>query len=399
MISYDAFDNILETYEKIGHCITISPRARLWFMNNPQRDNILARVYGDILQVQQRFLEIVRIPTWQELFSSIWTSFKPRKDYIVQDLRRYKELLEHQSPAGDIYDYHQKRNLAFSSLTQSELGTLKGQCLEILKWIDGANTEEDHKDVCKVWCESGSGAWLMKHIAYVSWRNDDVPKAPIFWLNGILGSGKTVLASIAIDDCEKDTKAQTAYFYCKHGDPERTTFISVLKAILRQLLSPQHVLLSWCYDQFMGSNQSSPAEKVCREMVRMTFLNTDKIFIIIDGVDECEPKESKLILNFFGQLVSECESQDPGKLRVMFVSRDEPELRKNLSTFREVALRSDDNERDMKRFIDEWCRKIQSKFEELSEEDLKYISTSTLYRADGQYYIQFFWSIYSQDNH
>jgi hypothetical protein len=385
-ISYDAFDSLLDAYERMGRSITYADTTCAWLMDNTQRDNTLANIFADILQFHMKALDIVSIPTWPDIFKSIWGSLKPRREHILQDLRRYKELIENQSSDTDIHDYHRRRRLEFDKLEHIETSALKTQSSEVFKWISVIDFHKDHQDVSSVRHENPeSGGWFLKRPEYVSWRVDDIPKMPVFWLSGILGAGKTVLASTAIDDCQEDPEACTAYFYCKHGDPQRTTFISIIKTLLRQLLSSQHALLPWCYDQFVSSDQLSPSERICKEMIRMALLNIDKTFIIVDGVDECEPKERKPLLSFIGQMISECESRAPGKLRVMLTSRDEPDIRKYLTTFVELRMRPDDNERDMKRFIRGWCQKIKEKFEELSEGDLNCISTHTFERADGKY--------------
>lgn len=383
---YDTLDSLLDDYERIGISISYADTTWTWLMDNPQRDNILANIFGDILQFHMKVLGIVKIPTWPDIFKSVWTSLKPRREYILQDLRRYKELIENQSSDAEIHDYHQKRRLALATLEHIEAGTMKTESAEVFKWISGADNQEDHQSVSDVRRDNpGSGEWFLKRPEYVSWRMDDLPKMPVLWLSGILGAGKTVLASTAIADCLEDLEAHTAYCYCKYGDRQRTTFISIIKTILRQLLSSQNALMPWCYDRFAISDQLSPSERICKEMTRMALLNSGRAFIIVDGLDECEPEERKALLGFMGQMISECESRDPGKLRVMFTSRDEPDIRKHITTFVELAIKPNDNERDMKKFIRGWCQKIKANFDELSEGDLNCISTYTFERADGKY--------------
>jgi hypothetical protein len=53
------------------------------------------------------------------------------------------------------------------------------------------------------------------------------------------------------------------------------------------------------------------------------------IWIVLDGLDECEKKEKKKILTWITTLV---KSEDqPGRLRVLVVSQDEGDIRRQLS--------------------------------------------------------------------
>lgn len=280
-----------------------------------------------------------------------------------------------------------KRHLARAVLEQAESEEKKAWSTAIIPWLAGADTRLDHDDFCKVQHSlPGSGEWLLSNPKFIHWKHDGIAKDPGLWLSGIPGAGKTILASAVIEDCEKDANAQVAYFYCKHGDSQRTTFIPILRSILRQLIKPGHLLLPWCHDLYLDSNQLSLfSEKSCREMLRTILLNTDRAILILDGIDECEPPDRKLLLSFVSQLLSDCGNQEPGKLRVFITSRDEPDICRHLHDYTKIEITPDDNEKDIKNYILQWRPKLQEEFTDLSGADLDYIRDSTLNRADGMF--------------
>ena len=68
----------------------------------------------------------------------------------------------------------------------------------------------------------------------------------------------------------------------------------------------------------------------------------------------------------------------------MIISQNEDNIRNNLRTFSEIALKANDNELDIQKYVQGWRRKIQDKFE-LEDEETDYICRSTCYRANGKF--------------
>lgn len=383
----NAFDTIMKVYKTIGETITFGLAGLSWLSVNAQKDFVLARICADILQIQRLILRALSVPKsiLHQTFASTWNALSRQWEQLSRDLHWYVDFIETHNTASFTVEYEQRRLVNLSS-AQAEKLEVRRRWVEIVQWLAGTNSLQHHEEHRKTRQETPeSGAWLLKHSTYVAWRSDDVPHKPVLWLSGILGAGKTILASTIIDDCQEDDSASTAFFYCQHDDQQRTTLLSILKAIIVQLLTTDHVLLPWCYEQYVGSNQLSLFdEKMCTDMLTSILLTNDKTFIVVDGLDECEQKERRLLIQFFNQAVSLCESCDPGKLRVTFVSRDEHDIRKALHESSEIRVTSTDNGGDIKRFVMLWCQWIGEKFEELETAKIDYILESTLYRADGE---------------
>ena len=85
---------------------------------------------------------------------------------------------------------------------------------------------------------------------------------------------------------------------------------------------------------------------------------------------------------FFSSLVDRFEMKEPGKLRVLFVSQDENDIRKGLTTAAWIPLDPRDNAKDIKTFVHKWGVSIQEKFK-LDDESINYIKESTSFRAQG----------------
>jgi len=110
-----------------------------------------------------------------------------------------------------------------------------------------------------------------------------------------------------------------------------------------------------------------------------------KVFIIIDGLDECEISQRKLLLSILTERINHWDEQEPGRMRTMFVSQQMSDIGKALSTATIFTLTPLDNESDIKIFVEAWCKKIRDKFE-LNMDQVEYIRDSTCVRAEGAFF-------------
>jgi hypothetical protein len=188
---------------------------------------------------------------------------------------------------------------------------------------------------------------------------------------------------VIIDDCGRDQSFTTSYFYCKGGDEERDKCTSVFKGLLSQLLSQCHELIPWCHEKHLSSGELVlTSAGLAKQLLDVFCQKIPKQYIIIDGLDECDPAERKLVLSFFTAMVDRCDAQQPGKLRVLFVSQDFNDIRKALPTAATISLGPTDNEGDIKAYVEIWAAKIQRKFE-LDSDQVDWIEASTCARAQG----------------
>jgi hypothetical protein len=107
-----------------------------------------------------------------------------------------------------------------------------------------------------------------------------------------------------------------------------------------------------------------------------------KLYVIIDGLDECDPAQRKLVLLFFTKMVNHCDELDPGKLRVLFVSQDYTDIAKALQAAPILKLTAEDNKSDIKNYVCHWSKKIQQKFD-IDTDRAEFLQESTCIRSKG----------------
>jgi hypothetical protein len=156
--------------------------------------------------------------------------------------------------------------------------------------------------------------------------------------------------------------------------------------MLAQLLKHDETLLSYLYEKCVSSGQVSlVSTQLCAEILETCLKTMSKVYIVVDGIDECDFSERKSILSFFTSLI---ERDDlPGKIRALFVSQDENDIRKLLRTASILRLTDSHNKSDIESYAAQWSLKIQNKFG-LPEDTAKYIISAVSNGSDGRYTAQ-----------
>lgn len=135
----------------------------------------------------------------------------------------------------------------------------------------------------------GSCQWMINKDQFQGWMV--APKInqryPLLWITGPAGSGKTRLATKAIQTLRGNR--QTAFFYCDAQDSKKRSVISILRNWCWQLLFQDHSRLPEV-NQVTFKHQI--ASQTALEGVLKTLLKgaADPV-LVIDAFDECETRE------------------------------------------------------------------------------------------------------------
>ncbi|KAL8789346.1 MAG: hypothetical protein Q9195_006873 [Heterodermia aff. obscurata] len=359
----ESFDTLLGVYQQLAESIPLLNQYRALFVNNSSLGRLLEMVYTDILDFHRCALIVFRKP---------------------KSLRRHGSLVESQANIIQIQNYQAESVRLQATLTRLEDTDHKEKTLSVLNWLSSADVNLDQENYGAVRDEDPNSAlWILHNEKIRTWANIDSALIPCLWLNGIPGAGKTILASRIIEQCQKMSSASVLFFYCKHLDNRRNSFLALARSILTQLLGKNTGLIPYFYDRSIASSQTSlNSNQLCKELLEVATKCCSKTYIIIDGIDECDIKERKMIISFFTSLVD--TQTQPGSLRSLFVSQDENDIKNLLATASVIRVSSDDNKADIERFAGRWAFKIIQKFE-LAAEVQDFITKTVTNRSDGMF--------------
>jgi hypothetical protein len=187
------------------------------------------------------------------------------------------------------------------------------------------------------------------------------------WLLLTIIKGKTVLASLIIDEAKKTVcktpGTSVIFFYCRYLDNDRSTFLGVARGLLSQMLSQDSALLSYLYDEASKSGQTVLATiSVAKDLLRTSIKNCDKLYVIIDGLDECEREDRRQIVSFFEEMWASLPQDEADSLRCLFLSQDDNAARKDFAKMSYLKITEAHTKKDIQAYAMARSKEIQGKF-------------------------------------
>jgi hypothetical protein len=171
-------------------------------------------------------------------------------------------------------------------------------------------------------CLRGTRETVLEEIE--SWT-EDFSKSPVFWLNGLAGTGKSTIAQ-TIAERTFAGGLLGASFFCSRDFEDRSDLHFIFPTLAFQLAHKYPGFRSYIVS-LLQSNPDIVDESLCNQMERLIVepLRSASIstVIVIDALDECKDEEpSSAILSVLGRFV--------GKIpRVKFFITGRPEPRIN----------------------------------------------------------------------
>jgi hypothetical protein len=198
-----------------------------------------------------------------------------------------------------------------------------------------------------------------------------------------LTKGKTILASVVVDELLHIPDSTVAFFYCKYGDEQRNSFTSVSRSILAQTLNQHSHLLPYFHGKVSTDSKAILTSlQLAKEMMDTSLRNCETTYIVIDGVDECGRAARKEITNWFRKIVHE-PTTEKSSIRCLFVSQDDGIAVEDFRGVPEIKVKSK-NRPDIEYFAGVWHQKIEDKFGSVFQSKNSNIRKIISARAQGK---------------
>ncbi|KAJ5214978.1 Pfs NACHT and Ankyrin domain protein [Penicillium chermesinum] len=183
--------------------------------------------------------------------------------------------------------------------------------------------------------------------------------AQVLWLHGNPGIGKSTMAIYLTEELptalSKAGGGTLAYFFCDSGFDTRKTATSVIRGLLYQLIERHEELLNYLLPKYhaRGANLFTSFDALWEIFMAMAAdPTTGRKYCIIDALDECDRESQKALLQ---QLEDTFGSREISpNIRILVTSRPYPEIRESLEIFPNKDLASfPQRVKDMDLFIEE----------------------------------------------
>ena len=186
--------------------------------------------------------------------------------------------------------------------------------------------------------------WIFELEEYKNWLSST--ESRLLWVSGVGGLGKSILMSTVIDAlqemCKEDKDCSAQYFFCSAGDDSTRKVAKIKKQLLYQLYqSAQSDESSDILDKandvissFLGKKDSTDSKPTSQQKKsekatgfeeaypKLAKLLGQKIFLVVDALDECTDRKDAGILKTFQETLLASELP----LKIMVCSRPEPDI-------------------------------------------------------------------------
>lgn len=170
---------------------------------------------------------------------------------------------------------------------------------EILDWLTATDYAPQQRDNLSR-RYNGTNQWLLDSDEYKSWVSG---RSQTLLCPGMPGAGKTIMASVVVDDLfhryQDDSDVGIAYVYCNFKDQERQNHYDMLSSITKQLAqgrSPIPCSLKELYNAHQRKKTARTLQETM-DVLQSVASSYKCVFIIIDALDECEPKSRQALLS------------------------------------------------------------------------------------------------------
>ena len=254
----------------------------------------------------------------------------------------------------------QVESMRFAQQRQRQANEIQDQTRHnVMKWLSRSETVNVYLNALAKHSENPSSCqWIFDTIEYQTWPTvTDASNA--LWIHSGPGTGKTVLAGHIVRSLRENQihpGSAVAFFFCNGTNASKDDPLGVLRTLLCQLLDhlvdhslniPQCVLDQYRDSYLKGSEsaQSLPFLDI-QDLLNQTIDLFQNVHLVVDGIDELTDRVS--LLQYLSAL-GRRGVQD--KLRVLVVSRTEPDIRQALGGYRQFSINLSNTRSDVKCFI------------------------------------------------
>ncbi|KAE9398173.1 hypothetical protein BT96DRAFT_40006 [Gymnopus androsaceus JB14] len=258
---------------------------------------------------------------------------------------------------------------------------------KIIRWLSPSNALQS-QDLFLHKRTAGTGEWFLKGRELDEWKQ--IPNS-LLWLQGDVGSGKSVLVSTVINDLrglDAYENQLVAFYFFDSRDASKQNFNNLVSTLLSQLLSTtmqeEIYLAIWKLYNIHENFKSKPSDRELIATLKdvISILKVNSLFVIIDGLDEMETQSFKPLF----QLMEELSTVAYSHLHMLIASRPHIFYARELEQLcsKVVLIDKENVNTDVEIFLD-YTMKNDNAFGQHSDEEKSQIVNSLTGRANGMF--------------
>ncbi|KAL9602547.1 MAG: hypothetical protein Q9179_002498 [Wetmoreana sp. 5 TL-2023] len=290
----------------------------------------------DEQEISEQWLDTIKVLDQDDgVFDQVSTVFDNLTDRLQPKTGHLEELTQNlERLKSTINLAYNSTNSAVVREIQSDTKYLKlsvanDEVKAIIDWISNLNFLKQLADFVNQ-AREGTGAWFLQRPEFQQWASG---YEAMLWCPGIMGAGKTFIASLAVDYLKKTRKGQNVavlVLYCGYNESKSQSVDSLVAALIKQILQTRPNVSEDIKKLHKQHSRTDvfPSLQELTKILRVELDKFDDCFIVVDGLDELleESRRKKLL-----------ETLTHGKVNVMITSRPLDSIRELFSSFEDVS--------------------------------------------------------------
>lgn len=235
---------------------------------------------------------------------------------------------------------------------------------DLEKWLSPADYSWHGKPV-----QAGTGNWFLQDDKTQAWMDSNNLATRIMWLWGIPGSGrslrifwhalyctikthmkvgKTFLSTALVDHLRTRYQSSGALIislFLRNGNEEINTSACILRTLIYLILQKHQPFNLPCLARQCQSQPLQSSSQL-EDLLEVFLESVDRIFLVIDGLDEIGIEERNTLLSSILTLHGKSDN-----LRVLISSRNEADIADELSSYASLGI-GNSNDGDIAAYTD-----------------------------------------------
>nr|WOD46422.1 hypothetical protein [Trichoderma atroviride] len=399
----EAFERIIKGYSQLAESLQRFEILDATFSDKPDFQQALAVFYADILQFHKHAYRFVRRSGWKLLFFTSWGRFQRRFDGILEDMKNHGDLIDKEANVHHIAEARKMRcdirlwrEQDLERVKAFEVEQTTRQYQSIMAWM--IIQESDQLAIVESIMAEGSNypgtcSWILKNPKVSSWLQRR-PGWPILWLQGTPGSGKSVISAQLIKFMQRASMF-VMYHFCTSLYATSVIYEQILRSLLIQLLRKDGDLVAHVYEEFVLGKKSPtmPALEQLLQLLLKSISNepskTEYVWIVLDGLDECEPDKQARVISLMNQIASHKSQSGNTVCKVLMSSRSSTTLSHFLRKKQIVSLSEEKNclKEAIRLYASQRLQALDQRFHQLdiAPEELDDLEHQIAKKADGMF--------------
>ncbi|KAL7942168.1 hypothetical protein V8C42DRAFT_332740 [Trichoderma barbatum] len=400
----DAFEQIIRIYSRLSEPLARFSLFDRSFSNNMEVQKTLAVYYSDLLKFHGEAYKFVRRNAWQRLFATSWGRFQRQFDNIFADLKAHEDLIDKTVNAADISeakemrekieDWRQQESRKFKKMEEERTSTEFHAVQSVLQIGETPQIDVFDSLASEANQNPGSCSWILQQQKIQSWAKCERDTQFVV-LHGCVGSGKSVLAAQIGIFLRSLKYSLVATHFCTYHHPESIKYNFIMRSLVIQIIRPDPELITLSYDWFV-LQKKNPTIAVVEQLLRVlvealgTSLSQQKtLYIVIDGLNECDDKTVAPIIKLLDRLIATASSPGSTVLKVLICTRITPAIAKLVKRKHQVSL-ADEKDHLSKAIRDYTIQRIKAirpRFSQLriTDDDVSMLASQITQKADGMF--------------